>query len=304
MARSAGQANSTAAPTNSLVQWALIGLLIERSSYGYELAQRFERTYGGLLRLSGVSYVYTALDALKRRELIEEVEVSEDDRRMPRVHYRVTSKGVRAYQERLLAQMRENDRRSRLLARQLALLVPEPGLALGVLDRYERECLEEAEGRPLRAGASSPSGSEGRAQTAERLAAEEASPLTRFAARVGGVRAARAQGALAGGWPPAVSCSSSIASRPRIRPWGQPPCRAAGCLATGGRRRARLDLGPQTIGALTLLRIAAGLEATGRWEVRFAGRKLTGATATRCVGRSATAGARSGPATAARCSTS
>jgi len=159
------------APTNSLVQWALIGLLIERSSYGYELAQRFERTYGELLRLSGVSYVYTALDALKRRGLIEEIEVS-DDRRMPRVHYRVTEKGVKAYQERLLAQMRENDRRSRLLARQLALLVPEPELALGVLDRYERECLEEAEHTPV----SSPRiavGREGGSHTAERLAAEE-----------------------------------------------------------------------------------------------------------------------------------
>jgi len=159
------------APTNSLIQWALIGLLIERSSYGYELAQRFERTYGGLLRLSGVSYVYTALDALKRRELIEEVEVSEDDRRMPRVHYRVTRKGVRAYQERLLAQMRENDRRSRLLARQLALLVPEPELALAVLDRYERECLEEAEDTPVAGGRII--SSEPKAAVAARLAAEE-----------------------------------------------------------------------------------------------------------------------------------
>ncbi len=160
------------APTNSLVQWALIGLLIERSSYGYELAQRFERTYGGLLRLSGVSYVYTALDALKRRGLIEEVEVNDDDdRRMPRVHYRVTEKGVRAYQERLLAQMRENDRRSRLLARQLALLVPEPGLALAVLDRYERECLEEAEETPVAGGRVI--SAEPKAAVAARLAAEE-----------------------------------------------------------------------------------------------------------------------------------
>jgi DNA-binding PadR family transcriptional regulator len=160
------------APTNSLVQWALIGLLIERSSYGYELAQRFERTYGGLLRLSGVSYVYTALDALKRRGLIEEVEVSDDDRRMPRVHYRVTGKGVHAYQDRLLAQMRENDRRSRLLARQLALLVPEPGLALEVLDRYERECLEEAEQAPAIV-ARVTGEREPAAHVAGRLAAEE-----------------------------------------------------------------------------------------------------------------------------------
>jgi hypothetical protein len=104
--------------------------------------------------------------------LIEEVEVSDDDRRMPRVHYRVTGKGVLAYQDRLLAQMRENDRRSRLLARQLALLVPEPGLALEVLDRYERECLEEAEQAPAIV-ARVRGDREPAAHVAGRLAAEE-----------------------------------------------------------------------------------------------------------------------------------
>jgi DNA-binding PadR family transcriptional regulator len=158
------------APTNSLVQWAVLGLLIERPSYGYELAQRFERTYGGILRLSGVSYVYTALDGLRRRGLIEEVEVS-DERRMPRVHYRTTARGVAAYQERLLAQMRENDRRSRLLARQLAVLVPEPELALAILDRYERECLAEAEEAP--AVAAQMASGAATADLAARLAAEE-----------------------------------------------------------------------------------------------------------------------------------
>jgi DNA-binding PadR family transcriptional regulator len=157
-------------PTNSLVQWALLGLLIERPSYGYELAQRFERTFGGILRLSGVSYVYTALDGLRRRGLIEEVEVG-DERRMPRVHYRTTARGVAAYQERLLTQMRENDRRSRLLARQLAVLAPEPELALGILDRYERACLQEAEEAP--AVATQTASGATPAELAARLAAEE-----------------------------------------------------------------------------------------------------------------------------------
>ena len=33
----------------SPVNWALLGLVIERPSYAYELAKRFERTYGSVL---------------------------------------------------------------------------------------------------------------------------------------------------------------------------------------------------------------------------------------------------------------
>ena len=39
-----------AAPMHSPVNWALLGLIIERPSYAYALAQRFERTYGSPLR--------------------------------------------------------------------------------------------------------------------------------------------------------------------------------------------------------------------------------------------------------------
>jgi hypothetical protein len=101
--------------------------------------------------------------------LIEEVQLSAG-RRLPRVHYRATESGVQAYRERLLAQMRENDRRSRLLARQLAVLAREPDVALELLGRYERECLEEAEREPAAANAHPPGHP---AELASRLAAEE-----------------------------------------------------------------------------------------------------------------------------------
>src|ERR1700731_3478506 len=58
-----------AASMQSHVNWALLGLVIERPSYAYELAQRFERTYDGSLALSSVSHVYTALRALQDRGL-------------------------------------------------------------------------------------------------------------------------------------------------------------------------------------------------------------------------------------------
>ena len=58
------------APMRSLVNWALLGLVIDRPSYAYELARRFEREYKDALSLSSVSHVYTALGTLKDRALI------------------------------------------------------------------------------------------------------------------------------------------------------------------------------------------------------------------------------------------
>jgi DNA-binding PadR family transcriptional regulator len=137
-----------AAPMQSSVHWALLGLVIERPSYGYELAQRFERAYGGMLRLSGASYVYTALDALQRRSMIEEIPATREGRQ-PKTRYRATTAGIHGYQERLIAQMQEDRARSRLLVRQLAVFAHEPDIALGVIERYEQSSLEEVSKTPL-----------------------------------------------------------------------------------------------------------------------------------------------------------
>jgi len=128
----------------SRVTWTLLGLVIERPSYGYELARRFERTYGDALELSSDSQIYTALDALARRELIEELPagLASGAGRQPKPHYRATAVGVRGYQEWLIAQLEEERRRSRLFARQLAVLAPRTALA--VIERCEQICLREA----------------------------------------------------------------------------------------------------------------------------------------------------------------
>jgi DNA-binding PadR family transcriptional regulator len=136
----------------SPVSWALLGLVIERPSYGYELVQRFERTYGDALELSSPSQIYTALDTLARRSLIEELSadaVASGVVRQPKPHYRATAEGVRGYQESLIAQVHEERRRSRLFARQLAVLAPQAALA--VIERYEQACLEEAKRTPIAA---------------------------------------------------------------------------------------------------------------------------------------------------------
>ena len=118
--------------------------MIERPSYGYEILQRFERNYGDLLKLSSPSQIYTALDSLADRGMIEATSEPSPGvaSRQPRLHYRATEEGVSRYQEHLMGQAEEDRRRSSLFARELAALAPEAALA--VLDRYEQMCLAQA----------------------------------------------------------------------------------------------------------------------------------------------------------------
>lgn len=155
----------------SPVNWAVLGLTIERPSYGYEILQRFERNYGELLRLSSPSQIYTALDSLIERKLIEGTSEPPTGAasRQPRLHYRATEDGVRRYQEHLIGQAEEGRRRASLFTRELAALAPDAALA--VLEHYEQICLTQAASpQPVHVG---PSASESSTSLADRLAAEE-----------------------------------------------------------------------------------------------------------------------------------
>ncbi len=136
-----------AAEMRSPLAWALLGLIVERPGHGYDLAQRFTRTYGKTLILSSRATVYRLLDNLNGHGLIEETETGTEEKpapnRQPKPHFAATAKGKRAYEEWLLAQLNHELQRSRLFARQLGMLEPEA--ALEVLDRYEEEYLEEAD---------------------------------------------------------------------------------------------------------------------------------------------------------------
>jgi DNA-binding PadR family transcriptional regulator len=165
----------------SPVSWALLGLVIQRPSYGYELVQRFERTYGHVLELSSPSQIYTALDALERRELIEKLPPSEapEISRQPKPHYRPTPLGVESHADWLIEQAHDERRRSHLFALQLAVLGPHASLA--ILARYEQVCLRDASetaapgGEPENRGAGSSSSGEGlqAGELAARLSREE-----------------------------------------------------------------------------------------------------------------------------------
>jgi DNA-binding PadR family transcriptional regulator len=142
------RAGEQQAPMQSLVNWALLGLVIERSSYAYELAQRFERTYEGVLSLSSISHVYTALGTLRERSLVEEVPGTRSGRQ-PKPHYRASEQGVAEYRSWLVGQIDDERRRQRLSIVQLAALGRHPEQALEVIALYEQACLEEARETPL-----------------------------------------------------------------------------------------------------------------------------------------------------------
>jgi DNA-binding PadR family transcriptional regulator len=147
MARSGGGAAALKRMT-SPVNWAVLGLLLGRAGYGYQLMARFEEAYGDVLTLGSKSHVYTALNELSRHGLIEELPSGPSARtgtnRQPKVRYRATAAGAEAYRKRMFEQAGADRRQSQLFVRQLAAMEHEPDIALEILKRYEQACLAEA----------------------------------------------------------------------------------------------------------------------------------------------------------------
>jgi DNA-binding PadR family transcriptional regulator len=144
-AGSAGVAQTS--PMQSSVNWALLGLIIERPSYAYELARRFERTYEGAIALSSVSHVYTALANLRDRGLVEEICPGGPEPRSKR-RYRASALGESEHARWLIRQVAEERRRQRVLSVQLGALAHDPKRAIAVLDEYEQACLAEIAAAP------------------------------------------------------------------------------------------------------------------------------------------------------------
>jgi DNA-binding PadR family transcriptional regulator len=151
----------------SEVNWALLGLVIARPSYGLELAHRFERTYGDVLRLSSGSHVYAALDALEARGLIELVPGTELGRQ-PKPHYRATTLGVQSYEDWVVEKIETEMREQELWVRQLDVFAHDPEVAIHLLGRFEEAYLKMAG----QVGRSRNSASGSRAKLIEDLVAE------------------------------------------------------------------------------------------------------------------------------------
>jgi DNA-binding PadR family transcriptional regulator len=128
----------------SAVNWALLGLVIERPSYGLELYHRYERAYSDVLPVSSRSHIYTALDVLQARGLIERIPDRDAAGRQPKPHYRATRMGVNSYEEWLVEQVDAQLRQQQLWVRQLAIFAADPAEALRVLHRYRNRFLAGA----------------------------------------------------------------------------------------------------------------------------------------------------------------
>jgi DNA-binding PadR family transcriptional regulator len=133
---------------HSAVNWGLLGLVIERPSYAYELAQRFERAYEGAVSLSSPSHVYTALASLRERGLVEELHEETRSTRF-RTRYQATALGLEEHAQWLVAQVSEERRRQRLLVIQLGALAGTPQRAIAVLDAFEQACMVEVAAAPV-----------------------------------------------------------------------------------------------------------------------------------------------------------
>jgi DNA-binding PadR family transcriptional regulator len=146
MSNASSSSGSEVAAMRSPLAWTLLGLVIERPSYGYELAQRFQCIYGDTLVLSNRLHIYRLLESLRDRALIEEVAPGAQKSAasgQANPHYCATAQGISAYKEWLVTQFVEERHRSWLFARQLGMLEPEA--ALVVIERHEAEVLREAE---------------------------------------------------------------------------------------------------------------------------------------------------------------
>jgi DNA-binding PadR family transcriptional regulator len=131
----------TPQPMTSPVNWALLGLIIERESYAYALAQRFQRVYRNVISLSSTSHVYTALGVLQERSFVEQVPGTRPGRQ-PKPSYRATALGVQSYGEWLVSYVHEDRRRQVMFVLGLSALAGSPAAVRDILDRYEQAWLE------------------------------------------------------------------------------------------------------------------------------------------------------------------
>jgi DNA-binding PadR family transcriptional regulator len=163
----------------SSVNWVLLGLVIERRSYGLELYNRFQRMYGDVLPVNSESHVYSALDRLKNRGLIEIVPGTEVGRQ-PKLQYQATALGIRGYEDWLVAEIDAERRRQELWVRQLGIFARDPAAALRMIGRFEREYLKGAghTGPPPRDSASNPRTELINSLVAERQRIEEGGMVT------------------------------------------------------------------------------------------------------------------------------
>lgn len=127
---------------------AVLALVIEKPSYGYEVWQRFEARFAGVIDV-GASRIYQAFDGLLEGGLIEQLPgAAGGSRRQPRPCYRATARGANVHRTWLAEELRSDPTRLELNRRLLVAGADDVPTLLAVVDRYEQACLDEIAALP------------------------------------------------------------------------------------------------------------------------------------------------------------
>lgn len=126
-------------------KYAVLGLLLERPSYGYELVLRFRHAFAGAHWGLSAQALYAALDRLERGGLIEPLDGDghSGSRRQPKRPYRVTAAGARELERFLDEPMGPDATRAELLVRLRCAAALDAGALTRMLDAHEQACREE-----------------------------------------------------------------------------------------------------------------------------------------------------------------
>jgi DNA-binding PadR family transcriptional regulator len=134
------------------VKYAVLGLLVQRRGYGYDLVQRFEEQVGPAWQLNAGA-IYVALDKLEQEGLVRPVPSADGApptrrrtmRGAPRVTYEATREGVERFEDWMATGTSRSPMREELHLK-LALSQPRnlPRL-IELTYEQEQECLERLE---------------------------------------------------------------------------------------------------------------------------------------------------------------
>jgi DNA-binding PadR family transcriptional regulator len=126
---------------SSPVTGALLGLLLERPGYGYELAQRLNERMGPSWKLTPSS-IYSVLERLESDQLVRRTvkDMPGRQRQRERVMFHPTDAATEAFEEWLDRPARKEPIRTELLAKIAVARPADAARLLELLDEYEREC--------------------------------------------------------------------------------------------------------------------------------------------------------------------
>lgn len=128
---------------------AVLGLVLQRPSYGYELVTRFERVFGHQAWEWVVSpaAIYKGLNELEAELLIEAYDPGTDTAtsRQPKTHYRATAEGARFMRGWLARPLPTDPSQPELLIRLFTGAVMHPAGLDVVLSEHASTCLGELE---------------------------------------------------------------------------------------------------------------------------------------------------------------